>query len=171
MNKRIIIAVVLLLGSVLSFSEEGVETGIAGDSKRNVALLWRPLSTLDGALRGFYAFTLEGEIAFSRHWALDSIVDLRFNNEFQLAWLQVGPQFRPKGEYLKGFLMGISPGILYGTVFSDEAWLATLTLEAGYQWIFRSGFVLGLTAYGTCLLYPVAGLLAGNISALVGYAF
>jgi len=139
---------------------------------KNDALIWRPLPTLVGAMMGYFEFVFEGQTAFSREWAVTSIVDIGSIDGLFVVSLQLGPQYRINGNYLKGFLLGLYPGIGYVTDFIDRVWFFSLTFETGYQWVFNSGFVLGLTTGGSYLSNsPYANAFKFNISAHVGYAF
>ncbi len=139
---------------------------------KNDALIWRPLPTLVGALMGYLEFVFEGQTAFTREWAVTTIADIGSIDGLFVVSLQLGPQYRINGNYLKGFLLGLYPGIGYVTDFIDTVWFFSLTFETGYQWVFNSGFVLGLTTGGTYIgNSPYASDLKYNISAHLGYAF
>ena len=150
--------------------------------ERNCAIIWRPLPLVAGLLfaEGFAAewgllpfglgglffplpeFVLEGQTALTELLSITSIVDITVR-EFFGACIQIGPQLRPMGNYLKGFFIGFYPGIGY-----IERLFFALNLETGYQWIFGSGFVLGLSAGG---IYIPPEDFKFYLSAQIGYAF
>ncbi len=86
--------------------------------------------------------------------------------------LQMGPQYRIKGDYLKGFLLGLYPGIGYVTDFVTWLWFFSLTFEIGYQWVSDSGFIIGLTTGGSYIGGNIySNDFKFNISTHIGFAY
>ena len=138
----------------------------------NSALIWRPLPTVIAAILGYSDLVFEGQTAFTKEFAITSIIE--FGNIYDLFVFsgQLGPQYRPNGDYLKGFILGLYPGIGYITDFIITIWFFSMTFETGYQWVFDSGFVFGLTTGGSYIgINPYISNFIFNMSAHIGIAF
>lgn len=158
---------------ILKENIEKIEYAETSDlKKRNSAFIFRPLPTLLGALLGYLEIVFEGQTAFTKEFAITAIGDIGNFGGIFVSVLQLGPQYRPKGDYLQGFILGLYPGIAYATDYVDTFWFFTLTFETGYQWVLDSGFVLGLTTGGSYIGgNPYAQIFKFNASAHLGFAF
>lgn len=139
--------------------------------KKNGAFIVRPLPTIVAAVSGFLDIVIEGQTALSKEWALTAIDEFGLISGVFLFSLQVGPQFRPFGTYLNGYFIGLYPGIGCLTDYTDWIWFFSITAETGYQWVFDSGFVLGLTTgFSYLTINPYISGIKWNISAHIGFA-
>jgi len=140
--------------------------------RTNDALMVDVFPTLVGAAEGYTDIVFEGQTAFSRQWALASIGEVGSISGIQVFNLQIGPQLRPFGAYLNGFLLGVYPGFGYLSLYPISIWFFSFTGETGYQWVFKSGFVLGLTTGFTYLnVSPYLSAFKWDLGANVGFAF
>ena len=157
----------------IDYTETATDTSAGtAEYKRNSAFIWRPLPTIVAAIDGYFDLVFEGQTAFTKEFALTSIAEFGSISGILLWSLQLGPQYRPGGDYLKGFLLGLYPGVGYLTDYLDWLWFFSITLETGYQWVYDSGFTFGLTTGGTYVGgNPYVNAFKFNLSAHLGYAY
>lgn len=59
-----------------------------------------------------------------------------------LLYGQCGLVLYPEGKGLQGWNVGISPGL--GCSLDSGSWALDISAEVGYQWVFPSGFLIGI---------------------------
>ena len=138
----------------------------------NSAIIWRPLPTVLAAILGYTDLVFEGQTAFTKEFAITAIGEFGSIYDIFIFSLQLGPQYRPNGDYLKGFILGLYPGVGYITNFITTIWFFSMTFETGYQWVSDSGFILGLTTGGSYVGgNPYISDFKFNISVHIGIAY
>lgn len=141
--------------------------------ERNSSLIWRPLPSVIGALLGVVEIVAEGQTAFAKYLSGTVLLDVGAVGPVYFLWTQIGPQLRPSGRYLHGFVLGLYPGLGFMTTFRGYTlWFGSGTFEAGYQWVWQSGFTLGLTDGLSYLVgTPYLGPLKVNASVHFGFVY
>lgn len=159
--RAIVAFLVMLLIAGGVWAESADET--AAEPPKN-ALLFRPGALLLGALSGTLEICVEYQRAFGEYFVLALIPDVAFTYTGTVFGVQVGGVAHPIGGGLKGFYIGLYPGVY----FAGPYVIAAATVELGYQWVFASGFALALGG-GASYLYAIGPKANLNIS--VGFAF
>ena len=141
-------------------------------SIRRTAVMWNPVPTLFLMAVGYGIFDieLEAEIAATGWLTIFSCVDVASSTGELACNLRIGPKFRPGAHYLRGFFLGIYPGVFF--VPSYPSSLAyDVTADVGYEWVLGSGLLLGLDAGVTYLNGGGYPMILYGPGFHLGYAF
>ena len=123
--------------------------------------------------------SLQGQIALTHRFAINTIGTTGSLEDGYFGQLQMGFQYRRYGKFLDGFFWGLYPGIGYrsdliDSNYNDSSLYFILIFEHGHQWIGKSGRFTCLSGgiqFLSQSLYYSYDLFFPYISVQVGYAF
>jgi hypothetical protein len=137
------------------------------------SLVFDLVPTITALAGGSFVLDVEAQTAIDGTWSISFGWEAGSLSGQAMFDLQIGPQIRPWGGYLTGAYVGVYPGFGSFTVSASQTdWIAGVTAEAGYEWVFDPGIVLGLSAGASWYSgsTPLSGFL-GVVALRVGYAF
>lgn len=166
--KKILLLTIILFKSVSVFASE--------EKPITDAFLFQPLPFIIAPALGGVEFVIEGQSAITKSFALSCTVDSGSIGGVTTLATWIGPQIHPGGRYLEGFYFGVRPG--YMTVFGydiygyREAFFFFSTMvEAGYEWVWDSGFALNLAGGFTSVMGHGVSQVVPNLTFGIGYGF
>lgn len=138
---------------------------------RNEALTLELLPTAVSAASGYFDLQFEGQTAFARYFALNTIVEFGQVSGLTLMACNLGPQISLTGGGIGGPYLGAYPGYMELTDnYGNAVFLFDCYLRAGYQYISKGGFLCGV--YTGYLLVPAAASMNGfKFGVSIGFAY
>lgn len=187
MKRLLLLIVLFLLFGSFCFAMDGFDFGFSGNDAGAVLLADNGKTTSpDAAVRKnsfginvlygvasiflLQAVTIpiEYQRALAPWFALEISPELVFGTGVWGVGVGLGANFYPMGQYLHGFFISIMP---MGGVISALGYVFPVYgayLRAGFEWVFKSGFVLSLGGGGQWNNYTG---IAPNLVLTLGYAW
>ena len=151
----------------LGWSDTASEKPVYTDS-----LMVDLVPTIIAAVNGSVVLDIEAQTAIDRYWSAFFSYETGTIGGRTMFDLEMGPQVRPWGGYLTGAWVGLYPGVGSFSTLTETDWIAGLSADVGWEWIFDPGLILGLSAGASWYSgsTSLSGLLA-SASVHIGYGF
>ncbi len=107
---------------------------------RSNALLFHPLALAAGAVMGAIEVIVEYQHAFGDYFVASLKPDIAFTSYGTVFGGYLGAIVHPVGGGLKGFYIAAYGG----AVFVSSYLIPAASLQLGYQWVLKGGFVTGV---------------------------